>query len=364
VAQGDTLSFAAVAIDPDGPTDTLKYSLSNAPTGAKINAATGTFGWRPSYAQIGPFSVLIKATDTGGLYDSTIVLITVTKTNVKPNFLNKMRDTTINQGATLSFTYTATDLNGDPLTYYLLSPPTGATMTTSGVFTWRPVYPTVGPTTIQAIVSDGLLQDIGTATVTVTRTNLKPTISSRTPAAVTTISYNKPTIFTLSATDPNGDPLVYKWVVNNQVVKSGTDTSYSTTFTDPHNTAKIVTGVVTDPDGLADSTMWFFTITDIQTDKSPVPTEYALGQNYPNPFNPTTNIQFDLPKTSSVAMEVFNVSGARIRSLLRGESISAGSHTIMWDGRDDSGRIVPSGVYMYRITAGDFHAWKKMTMLK
>jgi len=65
-----------------------------------------------------------------------------------------------------------------------------------------------------------------------------------------------------------------------------------------------------------------------------------------------------------VTLEVFNVSGARVRLLLRGESIGAGRHTMMWDGRDESGRIVPSGVYMYRITAGDFHAWKKMTMLK
>jgi hypothetical protein len=365
VAQGDTLSFTATATDLDLPNDTLKFSSSNLPAGAKINAATGAFGWRPSFSQVGLFSVVIKVTDTGALSDSTVASITVTKTNVKPTFINKMRDTTINQGQTLTFTYTATDLNADPLTFNLLSPPTGAAITsTGGVFTWRPLYPVVGPSVITALVSDGLLQDIVSATVTVTRTNLKPVINARVPANVSTVSQNKSTLFAVSATDPNGDPITYKWVVNNTVIKSGTDTSYTVSFSDPHNTAKFITAVCTDPEGLADSTTWVFTITGIQSDKGVVPTAYALGQNYPNPFNPTTTIEFDLPKSSSVTLEVFNVSGARMRSLLKGESIAAGSHTMMWDGRDASGRVVPSGVYMYRITAGDFTAWHKMTLLK
>jgi hypothetical protein len=364
VAQGDSLFFTPVATDLDLPNDTLKYSLPNAPAGAKINATTGAFGWRPNFTQVGPFAVVLKVTDTGGMSDSTIVSITVSKTNVKPTFVNKMRDTTINQGATLNFTYSATDQNGDPLSFFLLTPPTGATMTTAGVFKWRPVYPLTGAITITAMVSDGILQDVATATVTVARVNQKPTINSRVPVNAPTISANKPVTFAVSASDPNGDPLTYRWTVNNQTVKTGTDSSYTVTFTDPHNTAKIVTGVAIDPEGLADSTLWVFTITDVQNEKGPLPTDYVLGQNYPNPFNPTTTIQFDLPKVSAVTLEVFNISGARVRSLLKGENLGAGSHTMMWDGRDQSGRLVPSGTYMYRITAGDFHAWKKMTLLK
>jgi hypothetical protein len=189
-------------------------------------------------------------------------------------------------------------------------------------------------------------------------------LNAKVPANVSTVSQNKATTFAVSVSDPNGDPLTYKWVVNSQVVKTGPDTSYTATFPDAHNTAKIVTAVFTDPDGLTDSTFWFFTITDVQTDKTVVPTEYALGQNYPNPFNPTTTLQFDLPKSSSVTLEVFNVTGARVRSLLKGENIGAGGHTLIWDGRDENGRLVPSGAYIYRITAGDFSAWRKMTLLK
>ena len=367
-AQGDSLFSIVAATDLDLPNDTLTFTMSNAPAGsniAKLDPSRALFWWRPSFSQKDTFSVRVKVTDVGGLSDSTSLRIIVAKKNVKPTFINKMRDTTINQGQTLLFTYTASDPNGDLMSYSLFSPPSGATITTSGAFSWKPLYPVLGPTIVSAVVTDGSLQDVATATVTVARVNQKPAIKSFVPTAtVFSISYNKPTLFAVSVSDPNGDPLTYKWVVNNVVVKSGADTFYTATFTDPHNTAKIVTAVYTDPDGLADSTMWFTTVTDVQTEKELVPTEYALGKNYPNPINPTTTLQFDLPKSSSVTLEVFNVSGARVRSLLRGENVGAGRHTMMWDGRDQSGRVAPSGVYMYRIAAGDFHAWKKMTLLK
>ena len=366
-AQGDSLSFTVTATDLDLPNDTLTFSMSGAPAGAaltKTSTSTANFGWRPNYTQVGPFSVRVKVTDVGGFSDSTIVGITVTKTNVKPNFVNKMRDTTINQGQTLTFTYTAFDLNGDPLTYNLVSPPSGASITPAGVFTWRPVYPVVGPSTVTAVVSDGLMQDIGSATVIVVRVNQKPVINSRVPTNVSTVSYNKPQTFAVSATDPNGDPITYKWVVNNQVIKSGTDTSYTTTFTDPHNSAKIVTAVCTDPDGLADSTMWFFTITDVQKDNGAVPTEFALAQNYPNPFNPTTLISFSLPKEAPVTFEIYDMLGVKIRTLMAGENRSAGMYTVSWDGRSDAGVTMPSGVYLYRVNAGSYVASKKMTLLK
>ena len=367
-AQGDSLSLTITATDLDLPNDTLTFSMSGAPAGSaitKTSSSTANFGWRPNYTQVGPFSVLIKVTDIGGFSDSTIVGITVTKTNVKPNFINKMRDTTVNQGQTLTFTYTATDLNGDPLTYSLFSPPTGASMTPAGTFTWRPVYPVVGPTIITAVVSDGSLQDVATATVTVTRVNQKPTIKSFVPATtVFSISYNKPTLFAVSATDPNGDPLIYRWVVNNVDVKTGSDSSYTATFTDPHNTAKIIKCVCTDPGGLADSTTWFATITDAQNDNGGMPTEFTLGQNYPNPFNPTTLISFSLPKEAPVTFEIYNMLGVKIRTLMAGENRSAGTYAISWDGRSDYGVTMPSGVYLYRVHAGSYLASKKMTLLK
>jgi hypothetical protein len=96
---------------------------------------------------------------------------------------------------------------------------------------------------------------------------------------------------------------------------------------------------------------------------SNLPTEYALEQNYPNPFNPSTNIAFALPKAGKVEVSVYNVLGQEVKTLIS-EELTAGNHTIVWDGRNGSGSAVSSGIYFYRIVAGDFSQTKKMLMLK
>jgi hypothetical protein len=95
----------------------------------------------------------------------------------------------------------------------------------------------------------------------------------------------------------------------------------------------------------------------------PAPAVFFLAQNYPNPFNPTTSISFGLPQDSDVRVEVFNLLGQRVRSLINGNE-KAGYKTVIWDGKDESGKGVASGVYFYRVNAGNFSESKKMTMLK
>ncbi|GAB4319606.1 MAG: hypothetical protein Kow0074_09310 [Candidatus Zixiibacteriota bacterium] len=96
---------------------------------------------------------------------------------------------------------------------------------------------------------------------------------------------------------------------------------------------------------------------------SPVPTDYALLQNYPNPFNPSTTIQFRLPEASEVNLTIYNVLGQQVRSLVAGVK-EAGTHTVEWDGRDDNGSTVQSGMYFYRIQTPSFTEARKMTLLK
>ncbi len=95
-----------------------------------------------------------------------------------------------------------------------------------------------------------------------------------------------------------------------------------------------------------------------------VPTEYELLSAYPNPFNPTTNLTFAMPKEGAVTLEVYNVLGMKVRTLEAGKRMSAGYHTLVWDGRDNSGSILPSGVYIYRLSADQYTASKKMVMMK
>ncbi|MDF1545848.1 MAG: cohesin domain-containing protein [bacterium] len=94
-----------------------------------------------------------------------------------------------------------------------------------------------------------------------------------------------------------------------------------------------------------------------------LPTQFNLGQNYPNPFNPETNINFDLPAEAHVQMTVFNVLGRKVKVLIDGR-LPAGSHIITWDGRDDNSHPVASGLYLYRLVAGNESESRKMMLLK
>jgi hypothetical protein len=94
-----------------------------------------------------------------------------------------------------------------------------------------------------------------------------------------------------------------------------------------------------------------------------VPTVYALYQNVPNPFNPTTTIRFDLPASTKVTLVIFNVRGQLVRTLVD-RDMTAGVKKIAWHGTDGAGRRVASGIYFYRVRAGDFLDTKKMILLK
>ena len=99
-----------------------------------------------------------------------------------------------------------------------------------------------------------------------------------------------------------------------------------------------------------------------------VPTEFALAQNYPNPFNPNTRINFQIPNPKSqspvhTTLKVYNILGQEVRTLVD-EVKEAGYYTVTWDGKDAHGADVASGVYFYRMTAGEFTATKRMVLMK
>lgn len=94
-----------------------------------------------------------------------------------------------------------------------------------------------------------------------------------------------------------------------------------------------------------------------------VPDAFEVGQNYPNPFNPSTEIAYALPEGANVNVEVYNILGQRVKTLIN-EFQDAGNYTVTWNGDDEYGSTVASGVYFYRVTAGQYKDIKKMVMMK
>lgn len=115
--------------------------------------------------------------------------------------------------------------------------------------------------------------------------------------------------------------------------------------------------------GSADGRMVEVTVTAAVSPATTLPESCVLKQNYPNPFNPATRIEFDLPQAGRVELAVYNILGEKIRILID-EILPAGSHCVEWDSRDDSGQVVASGIYFYRLSAEADVLSRKMMLVK
>jgi len=95
-----------------------------------------------------------------------------------------------------------------------------------------------------------------------------------------------------------------------------------------------------------------------------LPTEFELGNNFPNPFNPTTTFQVSIPQPSEIKLAIYNILGEEIKILYQ-ESVEAGKHWYQWDGKDEQGFVVPSGIYFYNLTGNNgINISKKMILMK
>jgi hypothetical protein len=96
---------------------------------------------------------------------------------------------------------------------------------------------------------------------------------------------------------------------------------------------------------------------------SGLPLTFDLKQNYPNPFNPSTVISYQIPGNEFVTLEVYNMLGQKVKTLIN-QNQEAGYYSVEWDGRNNFGNPVSSGIYLYRIKAGNFISVHKMTLLR
>ncbi|MBN1351067.1 T9SS type A sorting domain-containing protein [candidate division KSB1 bacterium] len=104
-------------------------------------------------------------------------------------------------------------------------------------------------------------------------------------------------------------------------------------------------------------------VTDVDGNPTVVPLEYTMSNNYPNPFNPTTEIEYGIPISNRVTITIFNSLGQHVRTLVD-RDMTAGTYHATWDGRDDMGNMMPSGMYFYKMNASHFNSVKKMLLMK
>jgi hypothetical protein len=261
---------------------------------------------------------------------------------------------------------------GDVLTYSAVGLPTGAKFDTSRTFSWIPAAAQIGSFKVSFLVSDGLLKDSMAVSITIT----KKQIFVKNPIADMTLDDNPISHRTVKIKLSSPPVFVYNMGTLTYSVSSGSSALVAVSIIAP-DTLKVqglkptlvapirvvLTAMDTDKSTL--STMFMVTVTGpTGVEVNNIPKEFSLSQNYPNPFNPSTSINIGLPVQAPVTMEIYNILGVKVRTLLHGEVMSAGIHQMEWNGKDDAGASVTSGVYLYRINAGTFQVTKKMMMLK
>lgn len=203
VSVGDTQYIPITATDPDG--DSLTYSATNLPSGAVFDTTDQLFSWAPSVSQVGSYNVTFSVSD-GSASDSEVVAINVVANNQAP-VLALIGGKTGAENSSLSFTVTATDSDGDSLTYSAVNMPSGATFdATAHTFAWTPDYAQAGVYLVTFNVSDGNLTDSEVVSISVSDVNRAPLLAA---IGTQTIGEGSSLSFTISGFDPDDDGLTY-----------------------------------------------------------------------------------------------------------------------------------------------------------
>jgi hypothetical protein len=354
VLHSDLFQLRLKAVDDDG--DPLSYHItSTLPNGASFDAGTNTISWTPASGQKGGWTISYRVDDSRGGYDTG-------STNV--NIISQMRIYTfaplepfikIPASGEQQFSIVVIDANG-PVGYIWYVNDQLQEGGSASLLIKAEDYP-LGFYSVKVYASDGLTQVVHSWSIKV-----KVELSSFSGESVP---------FT---------GVVLDWKTANEFDNIGFDVLRSSS---KNGSFEKISGVLltgsagvysfTDSTAAAGRT-FFYKLEDVDRngDRNQsdailvtvnVPKDFMLLQNYPNPFNPTTTIRFQLPRNVDTKVSIFNIRGQHVHTLLD-RSMEPGYHRLMWNGRNDAGLPVSSGVYYYRLQAGEFQSTVKMLLLK
>lgn len=358
VTAGQTLTFTVNATDPEG--QNLTYTSANLPQGANFNQGTKTFTWTPTESQVGNHTVIFYASD-GTNTASLSVKIIVLSSNTPPVF-DPIGDKEVDEGQFLSFQVSASDAQGDPITYTASNLPQGASFNAvNRIFEWVPMYNQAGIYYVTFTASDGKSSSNLIVKITVKNVNRAPVFTvSMSDREVTVHNVPVEFKFQYSAQDPDNDPLSYSIDVGpvGATINSTGLLSWTPT-TNQANMQFTLTVRVSDGNLFATTSCKLTTTSVVSVDKEEfIPSKYFLAQNYPNPFNPSTIIEYSIPEEAFVTLKIFTMLGEEIRTLVN-ENKTPGKYKISFAAND-----LPSGIYFYKLMANNISLVKKMIYLR
>jgi len=363
ILAGDLLTFNITAYDADG--DGITFGVRALPSGATFDS-TGSrqFSWRPSRSQANKdYVVHFIARDQYLAADTADVKIRVQSLNQAPSIDSfEPADTTLTRyyNQPITFKILASDVDNDDLTYEWWINDLFAGTETILIFQPEPDY-FPAENIVSITVSDGKVSK-----------TLRWHVHLQASDAVRLSAFQalpqKTGILLKWQTAGENDNLGFK-VLRSESEKGVFEVISAAMI--PANS----TGFYSYFDDRAQAGgTYYYKLQDVDrgglssmhgpvSAMVPLPASLALAQNYPNPFNPTTTICYELPAAAEVELTIFNIAGQRIRSLVQGDQ-TAGLHQVVWDGRDDQGISVPSGVYCYRMRSGGEVFTKKLLLAK
>jgi hypothetical protein len=359
-SEGGRIEFVLNAIDADN--DPVRYGAANLPPGAVFDSlGTRIFTWGTDENSAGRYEVSFFAYDTRGGHDEELVIIEVANVNRPPVIVSRSPkgipgvwpDTSI-AGGTITMRVIAQDPDGDVLSYrWLANGQMTNTITSTFVFgseiKWSYVEAWVFDQTDTVRTSWYIKTPVQMQAFTASAiASNKIQLEWQTASEINSAGFN-----VLRGRSLSGD----FERINAELIPVNAEGRYS--YVDA---------------GVQVNERYYYKLEEIDlqgiaTLHGPIsatvaaPLTFELRQNYPNPFNPTTNISYALPRDVQVKLTIYNLLGQRVRELVN-EAQKAGVHTQVWDGRDQGGRSLPSGVYHFRIEAGEFVAVKRMTLMK
>ncbi len=211
--------------------------------------------------------------------------------------------------------------------------------------------------TVSDNVTDATAED--DVDVIVIPVNDEPEIIGFTPEElVFTVLQDSIVTFTVIAEDIDSD-LTYEWLVDNEL-----QTEITEEFIYQFSELGVIEikSVVSDEEYSLE-TIWNITVNPTTGLEEIIPVATILYQNHPNPFNPTTNIRFAVTNAGNISINIYNIKGEQIKTLVNAV-YPVGEHTVVWNGKDNNGKIVSSGVYFYHMLSKEYSSTRKMILMK